>query len=94
MTPDLFDEAKAERNLSGGRDGPQTRNHTYHWPGCEKQVPPAMWGCKPHWFRLPLRLRNRVWLTFRPGQEVNMTPSAEYLKVAKEVQDWVAEGTG
>jgi len=21
MTPDLFDEAKAERNLSGGRDG-------------------------------------------------------------------------
>jgi len=22
----------------------QTRNHHCHWPGCDKQVPPAMWG--------------------------------------------------
>jgi len=29
----------------------QTRNHHCHWPGCDKQVPPAMWGCKGHWYR-------------------------------------------
>lgn len=30
----------------------QTRPHHCHWPGCDKQVPPAMWSCKPHWFAL------------------------------------------
>jgi hypothetical protein len=69
----------------------QTRHHTCHWPGCEKQVPPAMWGCKPHWFKLPKHLRDSVWLAYEPGQEITLTPSAEYLEVAREVQDWIAE---
>lgn len=68
----------------------QTRNHHCHWPGCEKQVPPAMWGCKGHWFALPAGLRARVWRTYQPGQEVNGTPSAEYLEVAKAVQALIA----
>ncbi len=67
----------------------QTRDHTCHWPGCGKQCPPAMWGCKTHWFKLPKNLRDRIWRTFRPGQEVTMTPSAEYLEAAKEVQEWI-----
>jgi hypothetical protein len=46
-----------------------------HWPGCERQVPPAMWGCKPHWFKLPKQLRDRIWATYEIGQEVSMTPS-------------------
>ncbi|MBL8644016.1 MAG: hypothetical protein JNK21_08775 [Rhodospirillaceae bacterium] len=69
----------------------QTRGHTCHWPGCERQVPPAMWGCKQHWFALPKALRDEVWRTYRPGQEVTMTPSAEYLDVANRVQKWIAE---
>lgn len=68
----------------------QTRSHTCHWPGCTKQVPPAMWGCKQHWFALPKTLRDRVWRAYRPGQEITMTPSAEYLAVANEVQEWIA----
>jgi hypothetical protein len=68
---------------------PQTRRHTCHWPGCEQQVPPAMWGCKPHWFRLPESLRARIWQTYQPGQEVSLTPSAEYLRVADEVEHWI-----
>lgn len=68
---------------------PQTRGHHCHWPGCETEVPPAMWGCKKHWFKLPLRLRNKIWAAYKPGQEVTMTPSAEYLAVAHEVQDWI-----
>lgn len=71
----------------------QSRRHECHWPGCDKQVPPAMWGCKPHWFRLPLHLRNKIWVTYEPGQEVNLTPSAAYLAVAREVQDWIKENT-
>ncbi len=69
----------------------QTRKHSCHWPGCDKQVPPAMWGCKTHWFRLPKELRDRVWATYRPGQEKDMTPSKEYLAVADEVQQWIRE---
>lgn len=68
----------------------QTRDHHCHWPGCEKQVPPAMWGCRSHWFRLPAGLRARVWATYKPGQEVTLTPSREYLEVADEVQRWIA----
>ncbi len=65
--------------------------HICHWPGCGKVVPPAMWGCKQHWFKLPQRLRNRVWATYRPGQEISKTPSTRYLTVAREVREWIAE---
>jgi hypothetical protein len=67
----------------------QTRNHHCHWPGCDKQVPPAKWGCRQHWYMLPKQLRDRIWRTFQPGQEVNATPSGDYVAVAREVQDWI-----
>lgn len=67
----------------------QNRDHECHWPGCAKQVPPAMWGCKEHWFKLPKYLRDKVWAAYRIGQEIDMRPSKEYLKVAKEVQQWI-----
>lgn len=70
----------------------QTRQHTCHWPGCEKQVPPAMWGCKYHWFRLPQSLRNKIWETYKPGQEEGRTPvSRAYYDTAKEVQEWIIQ---
>ena len=47
-----------------------------------------MWGCKTHWFRLPSRLRSRIWATYRPRQEVDKRPSAEYLSAAAAVQEW------
>lgn len=72
---------------------PQSREHTCHWPGCNKQVPPAMWGCRQHWFRLPKHLRDRIWRTYVPGQEINLTPSRDYLDAAQEVQRWIAEKT-
>lgn len=67
----------------------QFRSHHCHWPGCKKQVPPAMWGCREHWFKLPKFLRDRVWKVYRPGQEKDMRPSRAYLKVAGQVQDWI-----
>lgn len=71
-----------------------TRNTTFdhhcHWPGCAKSVPPAMWGCKTHWFKLPLSLRTKIWAAYRPGQEISKDPSDNYLTVALEVQEWIA----
>lgn len=78
----------AEKKAHVRRAG-QTRDHGCHWPGCPKTVPPAVWGCKSHWFQLPKRLRDRIWSTYRAGQEIDITPSAEYLKVASEVQLWI-----
>ena len=68
----------------------QTRLHTCHWPGCKKQVPPAMWGCRTHWFRLPAALRARIWKTYRPGQEEDLRVSGEYIDAAEAVQAWIA----
>lgn len=67
----------------------QTRKHECHWPGCLRQVPPAMWGCKYHWFQLPKSLRDRIWAAYEAGQEETMSPSEAYLETAREVQDWI-----
>ena len=67
----------------------QTREHSCHWPGCDKQVPPAMWGCRNHWFKLPMRLRNKVWAAYQPGQEISGAPSRAYVLLAREVQEWI-----
>lgn len=69
----------------------QTREHHCHWPGCKVQVKPALWGCRKHWFMLPALLRARIWATFQPGQEINCTPSADYVTVAREVQNWIKQ---
>ncbi len=79
--------SKAEYVLSQ----PQTRAHTCHWPGCERQVPPAMWGCSHHWFKLPKQIRDKIWRTYRPGQEKDMSPSAAYVEAANEAQAWISK---
>lgn len=68
----------------------QTRKHHCHWPGCDKQVPPAMLGCRTHWFKLPALIRADIWATYKPGQEINGTPSAAYIEAAKGAQEWIA----
>jgi hypothetical protein len=83
-------ESKAEYVRQQG----QTRPHTCHWAGCTRQVPPAMWGCKEHWMRLPRRLRERIWATYIVGQEIDMTPSDAYLDAAVEVERWIAAHGG
>lgn len=64
--------------------------HFCHWPNCPIEVPPKLWGCRTHWFRLPMSLRARIWRTYRPGQEIDKQPSAEYLAAAKAVREWIA----
>jgi hypothetical protein len=64
--------------------------HHCHWTGCPKEVPPSKWGCKKHWFTLPRHLQLKLSKAYVPGQEVTKTPSAEYIQVAREIQDWIA----
>ena len=87
-----------EATVSVGKNGRFTihapvhgARHTCHWPGCDKEVRPAMLGCKTHWFSLPKRLRDRIWATYRPRQEITKTPSPEYVAAALEVQQWIAD---
>lgn len=65
--------------------------HLCHWPDCKTPVPPKLWGCKAHWFRLPKRYRDAIWATYRPGQEIDKCPSQAYIDVAIEVQEWIRE---
>jgi hypothetical protein len=76
------------------RSAKQTRTHECHWPGCDAQVPPAMWGCLRHWRRLPFSLQNRIWRAYQPGQEETGRPSREYVAVARAVQEWIAKEIG
>jgi len=67
-------------------------DHFCHWPGCIQRVHPRLWGCRAHWFKLPRKLRSRIWATYVPGQEETKTPSKAYLLAAKEVQHWIMQG--
>lgn len=69
-------------------------DHRCHWPGCKKLVPPSMWGCKTHWYKLPAALRVKIWQQYRPGQEISKTPSRAYVLVAREVQNWIRQYHG
>jgi hypothetical protein len=65
--------------------------HKCHWPTCTVEVPPKMWGCKKHWFRLPQRIRTAIWAAYRPGQEVDKNPSEAYLDAAMKAHQWALE---
>ena len=88
-------ESGAQCLLDDGHDGkhrlPANIKHTCHWPNCTVEVPAKMWGCKSHWFTLPKGLRNKVWATYKPGQEITKTPSKAYIIVAGQVNDWCRE---
>jgi len=80
---------KSEKAAYVKKHSNQDGKHGCHWIGCKKKCPPAMWGCKEHWFKLPKKLRDKIWATYMPGQEINKNPSEEYLAVADEVRDWI-----
>lgn len=68
--------------------------HKCHATGCTENVKPAMWGCRRHWFMVPKRIRDRVWSTYRAGQEDDWKPSRSYLLAARAAVVSVAEKEG
>jgi hypothetical protein len=69
-------------------------DHRCHAEGCERQVPPAMFMCKPHWFAVPKPMRDDIWRLYRVGQENDLKPSSEYLRAAAEAIRAVAAKEG
>lgn len=57
--------------------------HICHATGCKVPVPPRMFMCKRHWFRMPKSMRDEIWAVYVPGQEISKTPTREYLEVAR-----------
>lgn len=68
---------------------PRPGDHHCHWTGCTVAVAPAFWGCKPHWFRLPKPIRDRIFAAYREGQEIDKRPSPEYLAATGAARDWI-----
>lgn len=72
----------------------QERDHVCHWPGCGKQCPPAKWGCYKCWMKLPKRIRDRIWVAYRIGQERTRLVSREYVEAACASQEWIRANHG
>lgn len=71
--------------------------HTCHARGCDIHVPPKMFMCRSHWFKVPYGLRVAIWAAYQPGQERldgSAFPSDEYLEVTREAIEIVAKKDG
>jgi hypothetical protein len=80
------------RFLQAQTGGPM--RHTCHAHRCDVSVPPKMLMCKRHWYMVPKDLRDAVWLMYRPGQEIDKSPTMEYLETAHEAINAVAVKEG
>ena len=65
--------------------------HTCHWPSCTRSVPPKLWGCRKHWYKLPKAIRDEIWHYYVPGQEIRKDPSSAYLVVAAKADQWARD---
>lgn len=63
-------------------------NHACHHPSCTTEIPPRLYACRAHWFMLPAGIKMAILHTYKPGQEITKTPSAEYLKATKLAKAW------
>lgn len=68
--------------------------HTCHATSCNVNVPPEMFMCRRHWFMLPVRMRGRIWSTYRSGQCDDMAPSRDYCDAAKACVEFAAAKDG
>ena len=65
-------------------EGKAMPEHTCHATGCDKRVPPKMFMCRTHWYKLTQAHRDAIWFTYRPGQENTKDPSLAYLSAARD----------
>lgn len=64
--------------------------HLCHARNCKVEVDPSMFMCRRHWWMVPGYLRAAIWDNYRPGQEIDKSPSKEYLNVALQAINHVA----
>ena len=63
--------------------------HICHAVGCTKKVPPKLFMCGYHWKLLPASLKRSIWRHYRPGQEVDKSPSHAYVVAAEAAREWL-----
>lgn len=62
--------------------------HYCRWPGCVRQVSTRIWGCRSHWYKLPLEHQRRILRAYMGGQETRGTASPEYIAADKAARSW------
>lgn len=60
-----------------------TELHKCPKEGCAIELPREILACRPHWFALPMELRNRINRTWRGGA------IGEYVAARQEAVDWL-----
>jgi hypothetical protein len=83
---------RARCRLCGRIAGPI--KHECHAIGCTVSVPPRMLMCRKHWYMIPKPLRDAVWATYVPGQEIRKDPTDEYMDAHLAAVRAVAEKEG
>ncbi|HEX9960573.1 MAG TPA: hypothetical protein VGB00_06555, partial [Pyrinomonadaceae bacterium] len=66
-------------------------NHYCHAHKCKTEVPPRLFACKKHWSALPPNLKMPILANYRKGQEIDKTPTLEYIKAVNEAKLFLAE---
>lgn len=61
-----------------------TRTHDCPAAACTRRLSPRMLMCRPHWFMVPKRLRDTVWLTWRNGLGAGSPGHADAIAAAVE----------
>lgn len=57
--------------------------HVCHADGCQTPIPPRVFACRPHWYKLRKAMRDAIWREYRPGQERDKKPSLRYMAVQR-----------
>jgi hypothetical protein len=58
--------------------------------GCEVEIAPKLLMCPAHWQMVPKSLQQKVWASYRKGQEITKTPSKDYVTAAMNAVRYVA----
>jgi hypothetical protein len=68
-------------------------SHRCLWPGCECVVPDSMWGCRPHWYRLPNDIRSWIGRSYRAGLDAGCHPTRRYIRAHRAALAFAATQT-
>lgn len=68
--------------------------HHCHARGCKVSVPPEMLMCRPHWYKVPKKIRDAVWEHYREGQCDDMEFTEEWNRAADAAIGGVAVAEG
>lgn len=72
---------------------PTDAAHTCHAIGCSAVIPPRLFMCREHWYKLPYHYRKEVFRYYKAGQEVSKNPSRKYIQAASAAIAWLNKKT-